>query len=121
MAENKDSSQVEQAWAEIEDLVGVSKLDKFLSIHKLSEKKDRDRVVHKGLDSYISSLKNDYASDAVEMSLMLLNSAKNYVKLLDTDFDDLALKRKISSLTYLSNDEWVPPYSGPQKLDHWLS
>lgn len=112
MAQNKDSQQVEQAWAEIEDLVGVSKLDKFLSIHKLSEKKDRDRVVQKGLDSYIASLKNDYKSDAVEMSLMLLNSAKNYIRLVDTDFENLNLKRKISSLTQLSTDEWIPPLLG---------
>ena len=112
MIQNKDSNQVEQAWAEIENLVGVSKLDKFLTIHKLSEKKDRDRVTQKGLDSFINSLKLDYNSDAVEMSLMLLNSAKNYVKLLETDFTDLSLKRRILSLTHLSNDEWIPPLLG---------
>lgn len=112
MAKNKDAVQVEQAWAEIEDLVGVSQLDKFLTLHKLSEKKDRDRVIQKSLDSYIVSLKTEFNSDAVEMSLMLLNSAKNYIRLLETDFSDVGLKRKVTSLTQLSNDEWIPPLVG---------
>lgn len=107
--ENKDSSQVEESWAEIENLVGVSKLDKFLTLHKISEKKDRDRVIQKGLDSYTSSLADEYGSDAVEMSLVLLGSAKNYTKVLEADFDDYGLKRRIASLSQLSNDEWIPP------------
>ncbi|MGN5222780.1 DUF262 domain-containing protein [Aeromonas veronii] len=36
----KDSSQIESAWLQIEEMVGVDKLDKFLTLHKLSEKKD---------------------------------------------------------------------------------
>lgn len=106
---NKDSGQVENAWADIEEMVGVNKLDKFLTLHKYSEKNDRDRVLQKGLDSYISSLNDDFDGDAVEMSLMLVHSAKNYTRLIDVDFKDLGLKRRISSLAQLSNDEWVPP------------
>jgi uncharacterized protein with ParB-like and HNH nuclease domain len=106
---NKDSSQVENAWAEIEEMVGINKLDKFLTLHKYSEKNDRDRVLQKGLDSYISSLHHDYDGDAIEMSLMLVHSAKNYTRLVEVDFTNLSLKRRISSLAQLSSDEWVPP------------
>lgn len=105
----KDSSQIESAWLQIEEMVGVNKLDKFLTLHKLSEKKDRDRVLQKGLDSFIDSLENDFNGDAVEMSLMLVNSAKNYIKVTDNDFKDLSLKRRIASLTHLATDEWIPP------------
>ncbi|BDP35031.1 DUF262 domain-containing protein [Vibrio parahaemolyticus] len=105
----KDSSQIESAWSQIEDMVGVNKLDKFLTLHKLSEKKDRDRVLQKGLDSFVTSLQNDFGGDAVEMSLMLVNSAKNYTKLADIEFENLSLKRKIASLTNLATDEWIPP------------
>ncbi len=63
----QDPSQIEAAWLQIEDMVGVSKLDKFLTLHKLSEKKDRDRVLQKGLDSFISSLEIDFNNNAVEM------------------------------------------------------
>lgn len=104
-----NSSQVESSWSQIEDMVGVNKLDKFLTLHKLSEKKDRDRVLQKGLDSYITSLEKDFGGDAVEMSLMLVSSAKNYTRLLEIDFDDLSLKRRVASLANLATDEWVPP------------
>lgn len=106
---NKNSVQIENAWSQIEDMVGVNRLDKFLTLHKLSEKKDRDRVLQKGLDSFIDSLNNDFNQDAIEMSLMLMHSAKNYSRLIENDFNHLKLKRKISSLIQLSTDEWIPP------------
>lgn len=111
-AENNrlNSTQVEQAWSDIENLIGVKKLDKFLTLHKFSEKKDRDRVLQKGLESYISSLKDEYSNNAVEFSLMLLNSAKNYIKIVDNDFNNVQLERKLSTLTQLSTDEWIPPF-----------
>ncbi|MPW34906.1 DUF262 domain-containing protein [Vibrio sp. B1Z05] len=105
----KDSSQIESSWSQIEDMVGVNKLDKFLTLHRLSEKKDRDRVLQKGLSSFIESLQTDFSDDAVEMALMLVNSAKNYTRLAEIDFENLSLKRRIASLTNLATDEWIPP------------
>ncbi|NKB77957.1 MAG: DUF262 domain-containing protein [Gammaproteobacteria bacterium] len=106
---NNDAEQVDSSWAMIEDLVGVGDLDKFLTVHKLSEKKDRDRVLQKGFDSYVNSLEKDFDSNAVQMSNMLLNSAKNYTKLLEIDFQDQITHRQITSLSLLSNEEWIPP------------
>lgn len=106
---NKDPSQVENAWSSIEDTVGVSNLDRFLTLHKMSEKKDRDRVLQKNLESFTESLKVDFDNNAVEMSLMLVRSAKNYAKILDIDFNDLSVNRIVMSLTSLSTDEWIPP------------
>lgn len=104
-----DSEQVEKAWADIEDIVGVSRLDKFLTLHRISEKNDRDRVLQKGYESFVSCLKDDFGGDAVKMSLNLLGSARNYSKLINNDFDNIQLKRRISSLGQLSAEEWVPP------------
>lgn len=104
------SEQVEKIWADIEDIVTVSKLDKFLTLHQISDKKDRDRVLQKGYESFVSSLKEDFGGDAVRMSLMLLSSARNYSKLIENDFDDIQLQRKISSLSQLSAEEWIPPF-----------
>lgn len=105
----KDAGQIESAWSQIEDMVGVNRLEKFLTLHKLSEKKDRDRVLPKGLDSFIFSLDHEFNGNAVDMSLMLVNSAKNYTRLLENNFDNLQVKRIIASLTYLAIDEWIPP------------
>lgn len=108
----KHSRQVEQSWDEIESMIGRNKLDKFLTIHKLSEKKDRDRVLQKGFDSFLNSLKCDFDNDAVKMSLVLRNSAKNYMRIMDNDFKDLKLKKRIASLLQLHSDEWVPALMG---------
>jgi len=108
-AHNKKSEQIESAWSQIEDMVGVRKLDKFLTLHKLSEKKDRDRVLQKGFESFIENLQEQFDGDAIAMSLMLVNSAKNYTKILDNDFEHPSIRRKISSLNNLGVDEWIPP------------
>ncbi|EOL9963351.1 DUF262 domain-containing protein, partial [Escherichia coli] len=84
---NKKSEQIESAWSQIEDMVGVRRLDKFLTLHKLSEKKDRDRVLQKGFEAFIENLQQQFDGDAIAMSLMLVNSAKNYTKILENDFE----------------------------------
>ncbi|QBF85034.1 DUF262 domain-containing protein [Leclercia adecarboxylata] len=108
-AHNKKSEQIESAWSQIEDMVGVRRLDKFLTLHKLSEKKDRDRVLQKGFESFIDNLQEQFNGDAIAMSLMLVNSAKNYIKILDNDFEHSSIRRKIASLRNLGVDEWIPP------------
>lgn len=104
--------QVKENWQEIENIIGVKNFDKFLSLNKISEKKDRNRVTKQDYDSYLQTLKNDFKGDAVAMSLSLLNSAKNYIRIVEndfSDFDDKNLERTIKTLSNLSNDEWVPP------------
>lgn len=108
-AHNKKSEQIESAWSQIEDMVGVRRLDKFLTLHKFSEKKDRDRVLAKGFDSFIENLQGQFSGDAIAMSLMLVNSAKNYTKILGNDFEHPLIRRKIASLSNLGVDEWIPP------------
>lgn len=106
---NKDAVQIENAWSQIEDLVGVSRIDKFLSLHKLSEKLDRDRVLEKGLESFIFNLNEEYGGDPVEFALMLVGSAKNFTKIEDVDFEHPGIRRRIFSLRNLNTDEWLPP------------
>ncbi|WP_306309279.1 HNH endonuclease family protein [Xenorhabdus anantnagensis] len=90
-------------------MVGVKRLDKFLAFHKLSEKKDRDRVLQKGFEAFIDNLEKQFHGNAINMSLMLVNSAKNYTRILENDFEHPQVKRRIVSLTNLATDEWIPP------------
>lgn len=106
---NKKPEQIDSAWSQIEDMVGVSRLDKFLTLHKLSEKKDRDRVLQKGFESFIENLQDQFDGDAIAMSLMLVSSSKHYAKILENDFEHPSIRRKISSLSNLGVDEWIPP------------
>lgn len=95
-ANKLNKQQVEENWQEIENLIGVKNLDKFLSINKLSEKKDRNRVTKQDYDSYLLTLKDDFLGDAVLMSISLLKSAKNYIRIIENDlhdFEDQKLER----------------------------
>lgn len=111
-AKKLNKKQVEENWQEIEGLIGVKNLDKFLSINKISEKRDRNRVTKQSYESYLATLKNDFMGDAVLMSASLLRSARNYIKIVENEFDDLSenqIKNKIATLSFLPNDEWIPP------------
>lgn len=103
------SNTVEQFWLEIEDLIGIKKLDKFLTLNKASEKSDRNRVLNKGINAYTNSLIDDFNNDAIKMSMALLHSAKNYIKITDNDFEDLRIKKIIELLLTVHADEWIPP------------
>jgi hypothetical protein len=105
----KSAQQVEDAWTLIEEMIGVEKLDKFLTLHMLSEKKDRDRVLEKDLYKFGPGAKTNFSDDPVKVSLTLLNSARSYVRLWENDFNASSLKRRIASLAQLSTDEWYPP------------
>jgi hypothetical protein len=105
---NKDSSQVEKAWADIESMIGVRGLNKFLTLHKISKQKDRNRVIKKDLNSYLLILKEDFNNDAVKMSLSLVRSAKNYMKIINNDFEHINIRMRIPSLIELYNDECMP-------------
>lgn len=81
VSEKNAINAVESIWSDIEDIVGVDSMDKFLTIHKISEKQDRDRALQKLLDSYTDSLKKDFENNPITMSSLLYNSAKNYEKI----------------------------------------
>lgn len=100
--------KLEEYWDRIEDTIGVENMDKFLMLNRLSQKKDRDRVVKNLVDEYAELLKNVYSNQAVKFTVDLLKSAVNYQRIRDLEFEDMVLFKVFSSLSRLS-DEWVPP------------
>lgn len=99
---------VEKYWNDIENIVGIEHLDKFLMQNRLSQKRDRDRVVKNLVDEYRYLLKESYGGDSIKFTVDLLKSAKNYQKIRDIDFDDPSLFKIFSCLSRLS-DEWIAP------------
>ncbi len=106
---NSDPERVEAAWLRIEENIGVDNFDRFLTLHKLSQKNDRDRVLQKNLDSFMDALRGTYKNDAIEYVNSLEMSANNYQRIKDNDFTDSGLSRRIGSLLNLGTDEWLPP------------
>lgn len=110
--ENKQNhKQIEFTWSQIEDLIGIDDLDKFLFLHKMSEKKDKNRVLDSSLNAYIESLETDFNKDVNLFTQSLLTSAKNYRLIKDHNSENLKhhTKKRLNFLNNLTKDEWIPP------------
>lgn len=104
------SSNVEKNWQEIETLVGEESLNEFLTLHQISEKKNRDRVKIKNYDYYESRLSKDFKGNSEKLSEMLLQSAKNYDDILD---GESGAKEQIFFLKdemFKYKPEWIPAF-----------
>jgi uncharacterized protein with ParB-like and HNH nuclease domain len=108
-AQEKGCSEeiIQEYWDELEDLIDISGMDKFLSIHKISKKVDRDRVLIKDLSAYLTSLVEDYDNNPINFLNDLLKSARNYKKIKEADFPH-RIQIKILTLIELKTDEWLP-------------
>ena len=116
------SKQVERNWGDIENYVGVEDFDKFLSIHQISEKKDRDRAKAKNFPYYESMLLGKFRGAAADMSRMLLRSAENYQKILDGNIDDGNAQKSTIFLGQLSQkrlNEWMPAFLAFHNRGNW--
>ena len=102
------SEKVEKNWLDMEDLIGDEKLNGFLSMHQISEKKDRDRVKKQNFSYYEKSLEKVFCDDATKMSDMLLRSSENHDAVMKGEW---GAKRTVAFLSSLSLDgEWVPAF-----------
>ena len=100
------SSTVEQKWSQLEEIIGIENIDRFLNFNTIANKKDKDRVTPKPLPAYTKRLMDEYNGEVLPLISDLLASAKNYQALRDSDFEGLTRKR-IRSLNLLP-DEWFP-------------
>jgi uncharacterized protein with ParB-like and HNH nuclease domain len=108
---NECQTKAENLWFEIEHLVGVENLNNFLNLYKLSEKKVRDRVLHKDYQSYIDEIKNEFNNNAILFLENLFLSAQIYQQIKENAFEChlKPIKKHIKSLSYLELDEAMPP------------
>lgn len=105
---DSEHKQVEDCWLEVEDVVGISELDRFLKINLISKQKNRDRVLKDSLvDAYMKRFREEFNSKPLPFVDVLLRSAKNYQKLKECDFDHPSVRKTIRSLLLLP-DEWIP-------------
>lgn len=101
--------RIESVWSKIEGLVGVKNMDRFLYLHKISEKKARHLGTEINFEIFINDLRQKFNNDVIAFSGVLVHSAKNYARIIDNDFDRPSIQRKIYSLNNLKVvDEWLP-------------
>ena len=113
-----DSKEVENRWSEIEDVVGEDNVDRFLTLHQISEKKDRDRVKKGNFSYYEKELKGmRFRRNARKMSEALLLSAERSERY---QSGECLGARKIVSFLKMLNfpSEWEPAFMAFLNKEH---
>lgn len=100
--------RIESYWDEIENLVGVENMDKFLIIHEISQKTNRNKVVpvFKLAEIFHDRIRDKYHNNSEKFILELKKSAENYQKIKEVDFVN-SLSKIFKCLSFIP-DEWVP-------------
>ena len=101
--------KVESYWNEIENIISIENMDKFLIIHEISQKTTRNKAVpvHKLAETLHDRIKNSYDNDAEKFILELKKSAENYQKIKEADFTP-KLNKLFRCLLQMLH-EWIPP------------
>lgn len=99
------SSELDEAWLELEEQIGIERLDQFLAHHRSSIVATKARkTLHEEFAPLIE------ASDTPFAFLDELNtSARNYLRILRNDFETPAARRAVRSLRRVAFEEWIPP------------
>lgn len=105
---NINEDLIESQWAKFESILGIEKIDKFLSLHVISEKLDRDRVVVKIIDNFSNELNTKYANRPDDFLNTLVRSAENYQAIIEYDLDNHDVRLDLLTLIELKSDEWIP-------------
>ncbi|TPG96720.1 DUF262 domain-containing protein [Pseudomonas caspiana] len=105
-SEQNRSSELEDRWLELEEIVGIDLLDSFLSHHRTSLMAAKARgSLHEEYRPIIA----ESAGGPFAFLDQVILSAKNFMCIWDVDFQDAASVRALNALWRVSYDEWIPP------------
>ena len=99
------SSDLDDAWLELEEQVGIERLDQFMAHHRSSIVATKARkALHEEFAPIIRTSATPFAF-LEELNI----SARNYLRVLRNDFDAPAARRSVGSLRRVAFEEWIPP------------
>ena len=103
--ESTRSGELDEAWLELEEQIGIERLDQFLAHHRSSAVATKARKsLHEEFGPLIEAAATPFAF------LEELNtSARNYLRILRCDFTAPAARRALRSLQRVAFEEWIPP------------
>jgi hypothetical protein len=98
-------SELEEKWVELENIVGIDRLDTFLGYHRTSLTANKAR---KSLADEFEELIKGCDGAPLDFLEGVTRSAKNYRRIIKGKFDDTPTVRSLAALRRVSYDEWVP-------------
>lgn len=99
------SSELDEAWLELEEQIGIERLDQFMAHHRSSIMAMKARnALHEEFEPLV-------AAAATPFSFVdeLNTSARNYLRILRNDFGTPGARRAVRSLRRVAFEEWIPP------------
>lgn len=105
LVEGRKSEELEDCWLELEETIGIDRLDQFFAHHRSSVVAIKTRKsLHEEFEPLIKK-----SHDPFLFLEEVTASAKNYVRILQDNFDDSAALRSLRSLHRVAFEEWIPP------------
>jgi hypothetical protein len=100
------SDELEERWLELEEEIGIERLDSFFSHHRTGVVAAKARG---SLHEEIGPLIRAHAGGPFSFIEGLICSAENYMHILEGDFKEACTMRALRSLRRVEYDDWVPP------------
>ena len=100
------SEELEERWLELEESLGIERLDAFFGHHRTALVASKARgSLHEEIEPLIRGTEGGpfVFLDAV------IKSADNYMQIVDADFTEAATLRALRALSRVEYDEWIPP------------
>jgi Protein of unknown function DUF262/Protein of unknown function (DUF1524) len=105
-AQASRSDELEERWLELEEELGIERLDSFFGHHRTSVAAAKARG---SLHEEIEPLVRAHAGGPFAFLDTVVASAENYIRIVEGDFTDAAAMRALRSLRRVEYDEWIPP------------
>jgi hypothetical protein len=98
--------ELEERWLQLEEELGIERLDAFFGHHRTSVSAAKARG---SLHEEIKPLIEAHAGGSFAFLDSVIESAQNYMRIVEGDFADSTAMRALRSLRRVEYDEWIPP------------
>lgn len=101
----KRGDDLDEAWLELEEAIGIERLDQFLGHHRSSVVATKARkALHEEFEPMVKAAPSPFT-----LLDQLNTSAKNYLRIQRNEFDAADARRAVRSLHRVGFEEWIPP------------
>ena len=99
------SEELNERWLELEEAIGIERLDQFLAHHRSSVTAAKARkALHEEYKPLIEA-----SSSPFEFLEGITTSALNYLRIQQNEFAEVGTRRCVRSLGRVAFEEWIPP------------